>query len=66
MIGNFLRFNFLGVGDIFVFFGFCVGKWVMLDYMVEEMYDEMNFIINIRKSGGFYVFYEKSEEYKRY
>lgn len=56
----------MGVGDIFVFFGFCVGKWVMLDYMVEEMYDEMNFIINIRKSGGFYFFYEKSEGYKRY
>lgn len=66
MIGNLPRFNFPGAGDTLVFSGSCVGKRVTSDYMVEEMYDEMNFTTNTRKSGGLYVLHEKSEEYKRH
>ena len=65
MIRNMPRLNFPGMGDSLVFSGTCASKHVTSDYMVEEMYDEMNFTTNSRKSGGLYVLHEKSQEYKK-
>ena len=34
------------------------------DWLVDEMYDEMNFTTNARSTGGLYVLHEKDKKYK--